>query len=365
MTREKKYSVTGSFATTINWLSAALLLISYLAKNQAPSHHSFIAILGLFYPVLFFINLFFVFFWIWRKKAKFLVSLLVLIMGIPQFKTHFSFHFGRETKDTATIKVISYNVQGFSGNNHSRYRPELKGDILRFLIKAKPDILCLQEYSGSSKDLFTDNRSGKSSFFYRYYSQKGSKNTGLVTVTKGKIFHHGFLKFKGYRTFGIVTDMTLGKDTLRVVNLHLASISLNASDLDLLSSPPSTAWEKENIPGHYLEIYRKLQKAYRLRVKQLKPVIKSIQKSPWPVILCGDFNDTPSSWAYHRIAERLNDAFVKRGSGLSTTYAGPLPFLRIDYLFAGKPISIVSYRKYVRPYSDHFPVSMQIKTASP
>ncbi len=365
MGRKNKYPLTNGFLTTINGIAVIFLLISYLARNQVPSHHPAVAVFGLFFPVLFLANLIFFLFWLMQKDAKFLVSLLVLFMGIPQLKNHLAFHDHQETNGKARWKIISYNVQGFSGNNHNAYRPEIKAKILRFLVQAEPDILCLQEYSGKKKDLLAGHHSGNNAYFHRYYSQKGSKNTGLLTVTKGKIFRHRFFKFKGYRTFGILTDMVMGKDTLRVINLHLASISLNSSDLDLLSSPPSASWEKGNTWHHYGEIYRKLQKAYRLRVKQLTPVIQTVRNSRWPVVLCGDFNDTPSSWAYHRMSILLKDAFVEKGKGISTTYAGPLPFLRIDYLFAGRSLSVTAYRKYTVPYSDHFPVSMEVQIPSP
>ena len=359
MSRHNEYHFLRSTAMSINWLSAVLLLVSYLAEKDAPSQQTVIAVFGLVYPVLLFANLFFVIFWLLRKDARLLLSLLIILMGFPHLKTNFSFHLGQENTKEQGIKILSYNVQGFSKQNGAAYKEEIKTGILSFLLKENPEYICLQEYSGRKTDLFRQNESGNA-YFHGYYTQKGSKNTGLVIVTRNRIFQSNFLKFKGYRTFGIYADIATGKDTLRLINVHLASISLKQDDLDLLSMPPSPAWEKQNVRNHFLDIYHKLQKAFRLRERQLNLVIKTIQSSPWPVILCGDFNDTPSSYAYHRVAVLLQDAFVKNGYGLSSTYAGPLPFLRIDYLFAGKQFKITSYKKHNLRLSDHYPVSMEV-----
>jgi len=360
LNRKPGHPFLQSTAMTLNWLAAGLMLLAYLAQKQAPSQHTAIAVFGLIYPVLLFVHLFFILFWALLKNSRWILSLLVVLMGFPQLKNNLAFHMRSASHHPKATKILSYNVQGFAKKNGAPYKAEIKGEILSFLLKQNADILCLQEYSGSKSDLLSKN-SGGNSYFHSYYTQKGSKNTGLVIATKYRIVHSSYLKYKGYRTFGIYSDILIGKDTLRVINVHLASISLGQDDLDLLSSAPSPAWQKQHVKSHFLDIYHKLQKAFRLRERQLNRVMQTVQSSRRPVVLCGDFNDTPSSWAYYRTARVLNDAFVEKGWGLSPTYAGPLPFLRIDYLFAGKALTILSYNKYNFSGSDHFPISMEIE----
>jgi endonuclease/exonuclease/phosphatase family metal-dependent hydrolase len=357
--RHHKHAVLRWTAMTVNWLAVIFLSLSYLAFKITPSHHTLLATLALVYPLLLFINLFLVLFWLLVKDFRFLLSLVVILAGFHHLRTNFSFHRNTDNSPKRALKVISYNVQGFAEKNTARFKPEIKNGILTFLVSQKPSILCLQEYSGKNSDLFR-RKSGGNTYFHTYYTQKGSKNTGLLIVARHPLNHPHYMKFAGYRTFGIFSDLVAGRDTLRIINVHLASISLKQDDLDLLSAPSSAPWEKGNVGNHFLNIYRKLQKAFRLREKQINFVVKTIQSSPFPVILCGDFNDTPSSNAYHRIAGMLQDAFVEKGHGMSTTYAGPLPFLRIDYLFAEKPFQILSYQKYSIQLSDHFPVGMEV-----
>ncbi len=359
MSQSQKHSILHEPLLILNVVAAGMLLLSYWAQKESPSQHAFVAALGLIYPVLVIANLLFVVLWLLRRNFLWVLSLVILLLGYEHLKTNFALHLSSGQKKEKAYKILSYNVQGFAGRNEAPYRPEIKAKILTFLLRQHPDILCLQEYSGKKTDLFQKN-SSEHAVFYSYYTRKGSKNTGLVIVTPFPIFRHHKLKFKGYRTFGIYADMVAGKDTLRVINVHLASISLKQNDLDLLSGPPSAAWKKQDVKHHFADIYHKIQKAFRLRERQTGLLVQTIQSSPYPVIVCGDFNDTPSSRAYFRIASLLQDAFVKKGWGTGVTYAGPLPLLRIDYLFADKKLDILSFKKYPVRLSDHFPISMEI-----
>ncbi|MGH2645903.1 MAG: endonuclease/exonuclease/phosphatase family protein, partial [Chitinophagaceae bacterium] len=73
-------------------------------------------------------------------------------------------------------------------------------------------------------------------------------------------------------------------------------------------------------------------------------------------ILCGDFNDTPNSYAYFKISKNLQDAFLKKGFGLGRTYSTIAPTLRIDYILASPSFSVQSYHCIKKVLSDHYPV---------
>ena len=85
-------------------------------------------------------------------------------------------------------------------------------------------------------------------------------------------------------------------------------------------------------------------------------VLQEIRNCPYSVILSGDFNDTPSSYIYNQLNDYLTDSFIKKGSGLSRTYAGNIPYLRIDYVFASDNFTVNQYSRELYYYSDHFPV---------
>ena len=107
--------------------------------------------------------------------------------------------------------------------------------------------------------------------------------------------------------------------------------------------------EQDEVAGS-ISILRKLKSAFVKRAKQVDALHEYISKSPYPVILCGDFNDTPTSYTYHTVRGGLRDAFVDSGTGMSGTYAGKLPSFRIDYILYDK-----KFKSFKIFFSNFFP----------
>ena len=101
--------------------------------------------------------------------------------------------------------------------------------------------------------------------------------------------------------------------------------------------------------------------AFSIRARQARTVAAHIRRCPYPVIVCGDFNDTPLSYTYHVLGKQLQDAFAEAGFGLSNTYNGLLPSFRIDYILYSSHFKAVSYSCDRIDLSDHFPVSAVLK----
>jgi endonuclease/exonuclease/phosphatase family metal-dependent hydrolase len=142
-------------------------------------------------------------------------------------------------------------------------------------------------------------------------------------------------------------------DTFRIINMHLASYRFNERDYRSIEKI-----RKQEDTGLVAtrNIVQKMRDAYVGRSRQADIVAAFIKTSPYPVIVCGDFNDTPASYTYFTIRGPLQDAFLRKGSGIGRTYAGLAPTLRIDYIFADKSFKINSFRKINSGLSDHYPV---------
>ena len=100
-----------------------------------------------------------------------------------------------------------------------------------------------------------------------------------------------------------------------------------------------------------------MRNANLLRSQQVQDVKREILKSPYPVLLTGDFNDVPNSYSHQVIAAELSDAFAEKGWGLGRTFQFLSPTLRIDYIFYGQPLQLVRFLQYNWDHSDHKPLT--------
>lgn len=106
---------------------------------------------------------------------------------------------------------------------------------------------------------------------------------------------------------------------------------------------------------------RKLGAAYRVRASQADSVSKLVSSSPYPVMVVGDFNDLPSSYAYTKIRANLKDAFVEKGFGLGWTFSEKIFKFRIDHILYDPSIKLVDFKLDNKVhFSDHYPLYCKI-----
>ena len=87
-----------------------------------------------------------------------------------------------------------------------------------------------------------------------------------------------------------------------------------------------------------------------------------IAASPYPTIICGDFNSLPSSYVYHTVkGDKLQDGFQTSGHGYMYTFKFFKHLLRIDYILHSPELNSTDYFSPDLTYSDHNPVVMRVK----
>lgn len=371
--RKNKLSLTGKVLLILNLLFFAGLLLSYLAPYISPELFWPMAFVGLIYPLLLFINIFFVVVWLVFRRKYFLISLIGILVGISHVANFFQWN--RIDKplpqDGTNLKVLSYNVRVLGLYNYGanwKLNFAWRNNIFNYLTQADYDIICLQEFvhdrSKQFKTLDTIPkflRAKHSHFDYTRHS-KNINFFGLATFSAYPIVKKGKIIFQ---TEGgnmcIYTDLKIGNDTIRVYNLHFESIGLSKEDHMFVENMINIVQPGENEP--YLDqgrrIIGRLRRAFVSRAAQAEAVAAHIRQSPHPVILAGDFNDTPTSYVYRIITRYLNDAF-KVGRGFGSTYIGAVPSFRIDYIMHSDDFSAFNFKTGIQKYSDHFPVSVML-----
>ena len=135
---------------------------------------------------------------------------------------------------------------------------------------------------------------------------------------------------------------------VRVFNIHLQSIKLSSTDKDFIEQGGGETTSRK--------VAGKFKRAFQQRAAQAKAVKLAIKKSPHPVIVAGDFNDSPVSYTYRTLAKGMQDAFLKKGFGIGATYADGIPLYRIDYLLFDRQFKIHDFDVIKKRFSDHYPI---------
>jgi endonuclease/exonuclease/phosphatase family metal-dependent hydrolase len=350
----------------INVLLAFLLIITYVSVYISPANAWIFAFVGMIYPFVLFVNFFFIVLWIAFRKWYFLISILCIALGWNSFRKYFQFQpkKAEPVLTERTVRLLTYNVRLF---NYYQWHKDTATwqKIIDYIHAENPDILCFQEFitlPHSSHDL----NSLKKKLLPLSYSHvnytdivPGKINFGMATFSKYPIAQKQRIDFENSLNGIICTDIVFDSDTFRIYNCHLQSIRLRKDYNDLPDSLIFNYSEKQLDELKDLSV--RIRQAFIQRAEQVDILARHIQSSPYPVVVCGDFNDTPVSYVYHRISKDLEDAFIESGSGTGNTYRGNLPYVRIDYVFYSMPLHAHHYQTTKINWSDHYPVRVDFR----
>jgi endonuclease/exonuclease/phosphatase family metal-dependent hydrolase len=345
----------------VNILLALILTITYLSVNVSPANAWIFAFFALSYPIVLLVNLLFILWWIIFRKWYFLISLCSILIGWQAFQSTFQFHFKKPDRvaQGQTLHVLTYNVRLF---NYYQWNKDTSAwqRIVNYIHAENPDIVCLQEFitlPGTNHDLENLRKRIKPlSYSHVYYTDhvSGKLNFGMATFSKYPIVHKKMIDFEESLNGSIASDIVVGMDTIRLFNCHLQSIRLRKEYDDLLDS---LIFNYNDRHLHDLkDISVRMRQAYIQRAGQVDIVKREISQSPYPVIVCGDFNDTPVSYTYHAMSKGLKDVFTEAGWGIGTTFRGNFPYVRIDYFFYGPEFTPIYHEIKKVKWSDHYPV---------
>ena len=365
---------------TVNSLAAVCFLMGCYGKLFFSAKWWPVGLLTIAAFYFFVLLLLFLLFWIFIKPSWSLISVIAIAIAYvpfshiipPRLTSDFSI-----IKNTADTRVMSWNVAQFDVLYNKR-SPETRDKMLELINEYQPDIACFQEmvagdtlvnlntpyyrkysfysvYEFASKLDFQD-------YFYSYNFTDDFLNHqhfGLMIFSKYPVVKKQRLSFYPYdynSNFQFI-DIVKAGDTLRVFNIHLQSMKFSQGNLSYIDNP--TIESKKDIEKSK-SVIAKFKIALMKRQVQADNIKAEINKSPHPVIVCGDLNDVPNSYAYQTIGKDLQNAFEEKGAGLGRTFTGIAPTLRIDNIFVSKAFTVNQYARVQKKLSDHFPVIADI-----
>ena len=352
----------------LNILGAAGMLMAYLAPSVNPARMVLPALFGLAYPYLLMLHLAFLCYWLIRLKKEILISILVILLGWNHLNNLIPLNLRPSeipvnSSQDKYLKALSYNVRGFNIYQWSQ-DPEAKKEIFEFLESQEPQLVCFQEYFTSEKSGQTHAQISRQldylPFSAVYYTADPANRNGfgIATFSKHPILKKSRIPFNSSFNAAMYTDILFRSDTIRIFNIHLQSIRFQEDNYAFIDTA-RFKYSNEQI-SEIRAIGSRLKTAFTLRAEQAKVIASYIKDSPHPVVVMGDFNDTPQSYAYRKIKKGLDDSFRKAGRGFGNTYAGELPSFRIDYILYGAPLLSAEFNRIKTDHSDHYPISTKL-----
>jgi endonuclease/exonuclease/phosphatase family metal-dependent hydrolase len=351
----------------INVVMAFFLLCVQLSCKISPESFWVFEPLSYTYPFIVIINILFLVFWAIRRSRYAFISLAIIIMGYDKLALMYQppMFVMESPVSKNQFKVMSYNVRLFdlynwSGNQKTRSK------IFDMLKKEAPQVVCFQEYYHSDEKDFSNNDTLASLLKLEYshieygLTLKNKYHWGLATFSNYPIINKGKLFFKeGSTNFGMFCDVLYNNDTVRIYNVHLQSNHFKKNDYNFIDNP--NVDDQDQFVKGSLSIVKRIRRGAIIRSTQVDELSNHIENCRYPVILCGDFNDPPYSYAYTSIARHLIDSYSEKGKGFGISYNGFFIPYRIDYILHSDYFECLKYSMVRKKLSDHYPIVVTLK----
>lgn len=344
------------FTLISNLVTVVLTLLLYYIPDIKPQDFSIGVFLIFLIPVFIVINMVFVILWIFRKPRYWgLLSLIVVGMGYKFIDR--SLAVGKTTSDKKDFRVLNCNVRIFNVYPHLRDKDNKSSiEMLKWVKNFNAEIICLQEFFLSETDpVFFTRKEISKKFPYSYFKPfliYKEQQYGMVIFSKYPIIGSGEIKFRNRSNNQIIyIDVKIGKETVRVYNVHLQSMAIDENDII------NSKFDDES-RNKLINILLRYKNGSIQRARQVDELVRHIEDCPYKVVVCGDLNEPPYGYAYEELSDILDNAFQKAGYGFGVTYNGRLPLLRIDNQFFGKGLNVNKFTVHNEmKYSDHYPIS--------
>lgn len=334
-------------------VAAICLMLSYISSHIDPAVFSVPLFFGLYFiPILIINFLLFLLAILSRSKSAW-IAIVALLPSLLFAERFFRFGSGNET-ECQTIRIETYNVGKFRMSKNGMDPQRTMDTIFSRIGRCDADIVCLQEVFLDSTQLAREILPQYRWRTFHLFPHQDGRQSGNIIFSKYEITQGRVLKFKSSLNLSLYADIVVGEDTLRVYNNHLQSYAI--SPTALVQKLRAKKAFSEEVGNEIINVHNKVRNTVILRSRQVNAVLDNIKKSRFPSIVCGDFNDMPMSYTYHKLSYGSKDTFRESGKGFSATYSMLWPLLRIDYIFIPESYTGVSHKTIRDNFSDHYPV---------
>ena len=335
-----------------NLVTLLLLWACCISTWIDPATHPRVSVIGLFFPVFLLLNVAFLLIWLLYKPRMLLVPLLGMVFCGGYILDYFPLNFGGKSGG-ADLKVMSWNAGYFQG-----LRPDSFFVGIDYIMSVQADIVCVQEAQPSENIMRVLKE--RSEIEGYHFERQGTR----LLISRYPVLSRGTIETDTKMGNGIVYyNLLMENDTVTLLNAHLECYHLSADEKDeygdVLHSRDRYKMKSE---AEYL--IGRLASSSRYRAKQVQAVNEFLDNLPQgrKVMLCGDFNDTPISYAYQQVKRHLKNAYRAGGRGVGLSYREKNFPVRIDHIFYSSDWKCAhAYIDNSTDISDHYPIIAELK----
>ena len=345
-----------------NVVTVALMLFSGYSDRISPVDHPLLACMGMAFPMFLVANLLFLLFWLLFKWTKLWIPVGGYLLAYGPISLYMPLNPPTEVPDDC-IGVVSYNVCTYGGN--FKYKDAFER-ILDYFKQQDADIVCVQE------DVDTWRRYAfkkyKSIYPYNdttYFSKSAASTNGVGIHTRYPILRKERIPYPSLANGSVAYYLLRGTDTLLVINNHLEGTHLSSKDRSRYKNILKGEVKGDTVRSESMYLLGKLGHNAAKRAVGVEAVRRYMDAHrQYPIIVCGDFNDTPISYARHTLSQDMTDCFAASGSGVGLSYNQKGFWVRIDHILCSSefiPYNCVVDSKI--DFSDHYPIRCKLKLA--
>ena len=253
-----------------------------------------------------------------------------------------------------SFTVMAFNAESFEFVDTAlRHRPS---ENVRMRLRHDPDFVVLSDvyacrmmyYEMHSVQMVRD------SLFARYpYRSDGHDRVILLSkypfvqrniVLPTIAFSGGYFPRDLYHHHAMAYDITMPDGSqFTIIGTQLVSFNLDEEERRLYGIANGSALDK-------------MHNAWCRRASQARKLADIARSQTSNLIVCGDFNDVPASYAYRTLRDAgLDDARLATTTGLTPTYNAHHLLFTIDHILYRGNLCPVSYISLHEGTSDHYP----------
>ena len=348
---------TANMIMGANVASIVLMLLVGYSDRLDPQEHPLLSCLGLTFPAFLVVNFCFLVFWAMLSLKRVLVPFVGFLLCYVPVRTYFPLNLG--SSEEPDLKLVTYNVAGYSADEAGVRGGGLEGALDYVARQQDADIVCLQEVTLKEKD--------KERFLnvFPYIESQYFKTTGsgVTLLSKYPVTGSEAVEYGDGDFVSKAFTLDVNGSSVMVINNHLETAGLSSSDRHDFHSMVHGNKDTEVARQESKRLLVKLGEHNAVRARQVRALARFVERHAGvPVILCGDFNDSPISYSRYVVGKHLTDCFRESGNGPGWSFWRDAIRVRIDYVFCSSQLTPVSCKvdNSVQS-SDHYPMICTLK----